>query len=76
MKGPAFDRVAALPRVAPEVLLYSDDPNRPSSVEWHLERTRQRRWRTLLRRDEVLLPLGCVTLEALKVLRKRKSRWD
>ena len=66
MRDPAFDLVAALPRFAPEVRLHPDDPNRPSSIEWYLERTRLRRWRGLLRRDEVLLPVGCVTLEALR----------
>jgi hypothetical protein len=61
MPDPAFDLDAALPRFAPEVRLHPDDPHRPSSVEWYLERTRLRRWRGLLRRDEELLPVGRVT---------------
>jgi len=65
MPDPAFDVVAALPKFAPKVRLHPDDPNRPSSVEWYLERTRLRRWRGLFRRDEVLLPVGRVTPEKL-----------
>lgn len=61
MPDPAFDVIAALPKFAPEVRLHPDDPHRPSSVEWYLERTRVKRWRGLLRRDEELLPVGRVT---------------
>ena len=67
MPDPAFDLVAALSRFAPEVRLHPDDPNRPSSFEWFLERTRLRRWRGLFKRDEVLLPVGRVTPEKLGV---------
>jgi hypothetical protein len=65
MPDPAFNLVSALPKFAPEVRLHPDDPNRPSSVEWYLKRTRLCRWRALLRRDEELLPVGRVTPKKL-----------
>lgn len=64
-REPEFDLNAAVTRFAPEVRLHPDDPHRPASVRWYLQRTRLRRWRGLFRPDDDILPVGGVTPDSL-----------
>jgi len=61
----AFDLEETLIRFAPEIRLHPDDPYRPSSVDWYLERTSVKRWRGLFRRDEGVLSEGQTTMDWL-----------
>jgi hypothetical protein len=65
MLEPIFDLQVTLSRFAPEVRLHPDDPHRPSSVSWYLERTRLRRKRGLFRRDVDVIAAGRLTPESL-----------
>jgi hypothetical protein len=65
MLEPVFDVQATLRRFAPEVRLHPDDPHRPSSVSWYLDRTRLRRRRGLFQRDVDVIADGRLNPESL-----------